>query len=156
MSRDDLEQVPEAEVVSAAAPFASSCEASKKRLHSYDQGVTAYWLDETDGEGTAGGDGDHGYDVSWGPAVAYSNLWVNDWLSIFSEPVAKLGDHAPLVLTRGVWAGGQKHGVVLWSSDIWSTFEELAAMVPQGVHTSLSGIPWWTTDVRAATTLCLQ
>ena len=119
----------------------------------YDQGVTAYWLDETDGEGTAGGDGDHGYDVSWGPAVAYSNLWVNDWLSIFSEPVAKLGDHAPLVLTRGVWAGGQKHGVVLWSSDIWSTFEELAAMVPQGVHTSLSGIPWWTTDVRAAATL---
>lgn len=97
------------------------------------------------------GTGNHGYDTSWGPAVAYSNLWVNDWLSIYSEPVAKIGDHAPLVLTRGVWAGGQRHGVVLWSSDIWSTFEELAAMVPQGVHTSLSGIPWWTT-VRAHTT----
>ena len=26
----------------------------------YAQGVTAYWLDETDGEGTGGGDGDHG------------------------------------------------------------------------------------------------
>ena len=26
-----------------------------------------YWLDETDGEGTAGGDGNHGYDTTYGP-----------------------------------------------------------------------------------------
>ena len=67
-------------------------------------------------------------------------------LATFSEQVAKLGE-LPLVLTRGVWTGGQRHGVVLWSSDIWSSFEELAAQVPQGVHSSLFGIPWWTTDV---------
>jgi hypothetical protein len=36
---------------------------------------------------------------------------------------------------------------VLWSSDIWSSFEELASQVPQSVHASMSGIPWWTTDV---------
>uniref|UniRef100_A0A7S2FY80 Glycoside hydrolase family 31 protein n=1 Tax=Haptolina brevifila TaxID=156173 RepID=A0A7S2FY80_9EUKA len=112
----------------------------------YDQGVSAYWLDETDGEGTGVGDGDHGYDTSFGPAKAYSQLWVNDWLATFSDPIAKAG-HPPLLLTRGVWAGGQRHGVVLWSSDIWSSFEQLASMVPQGVHASLSGIPWWTTDV---------
>lgn len=66
---------------------------------------------------------------------------------MFSEPVAALGEVEPLVLTRGVWAGGQRHGVVLWSSDIRSTFEQLASMVPQGVHAAMSGIPWWTTDV---------
>ena len=65
---------------------------------------------------------------------------------MFAEPVAAQGE-PPLLLTRGVWAGGQRHGVVLWSSDIWSSFEELAAQVPQGVHASLSGIPWWSTDV---------
>jgi alpha-D-xyloside xylohydrolase len=115
----------------------------------YDQGVSSYWLDETDGEGTGIGDGDHGYDTSYGPAAAYSNLWVNDWLAIFTDPVAALAvpNEPPLVLTRGVWAGGQRHGVVLWSSDIESTFEELAAQVPLGVHSSLSGIPWWTSDV---------
>ena len=53
----------------------------------------------------------------------------------------------PLALVRGVWAGGQRYGVVLWSSDIQSNFETLAAMVPQGVHASMSGIPYWTTDV---------
>lgn len=65
---------------------------------------------------------------------------------MFTEPVRAAGD-IPMVLTRGVWAGGQKHGVVLWSSDIESTFEELTSQVPQGIHASLSGIPWWTTDV---------
>jgi alpha-D-xyloside xylohydrolase len=120
----------------------------------YDQGVSAYWLDETDGEGSdksntgKAGDGPWtGYETSWGPSVAYNNLWVNDWISIFADPIAKLGREPPLILTRGVWAGGQRHGAILWSSDILSTFETLAAMVPQGVHTSLSGIPWWTTDV---------
>jgi alpha-D-xyloside xylohydrolase len=113
----------------------------------YDQGVTAVWLDETDGEGTDGGDGTHGYDTSFGPAIAYSQLWVGAWISTFAHPVAVLGEYPPLVLTRGVWAGGQRYGTVLWSSDIESTFETLAAMVPQGVHASMSGIPWFTTDV---------
>ena len=115
----------------------------------YDQGVTAYWLDETDGEGTDNGYDQFagGYETQYGPRAFASNLWVNQYISMFTEPVRALGDEPPLVLVRGVWAGGQRHGVVLWSSDIWSTFETLAAMVPQGVHASMSGIPWWTTDV---------
>ena len=113
-----------------------------------DQGVSAFWLDETDGEGSGGqGDGNHGYDTSHGPAVVASNLWVNSWISTFTDPVAALGEERPLALVRGVWAGGQRHGVVLWSSDVESTFGELAAQVPLGVHASLSGIPWWTSDV---------
>jgi alpha-D-xyloside xylohydrolase len=115
------------------------------RPNYYEQGVSAYWLDETDGEGTDGCP-PHGYDTSFGPAAAFSQLWVNSWLNTFSRPVALLGE-APLVLTRGLWAGGARFGVVLWSSDIQSSFEQLASMVPQGVHASLSGVPWWTTDV---------
>jgi len=114
----------------------------------FDKGITAYWLDETDGEGTQGGDGVHGYDTTYGPAAAASNLWVNDWLRLFTEPLLTAAPGLPpMVLTRAVWAGGQRHGIVLWSSDIESTFEELTSQVPQGVHASLSGIPWWTTDV---------
>lgn len=113
----------------------------------YEQGVSAYWLDETDGEGTGIANGNYGYDTSWGPASAYNNLWVGSYLAAFSEPIKRQGREPPLVLTRGVWAGGQKHGIVLWSSDIWSSFEELASQVPEGVHAGLSGIPWWTTDV---------
>lgn len=112
----------------------------------FDHGVSAFWLDESDGEGTGDGDGSHGYDTSNGPAAVASNLWVNDWLRTWTEPVGAAGV-APLVLTRGVWAGGQRHGIVLWSSDVESSFEELHAQVNLGVHASLSGIPWWTSDV---------
>lgn len=116
----------------------------------YDQGVSAFWLDETDAEGTGGqGDGNHGYDTSYGPAAFASNYWVNDWISMFTDSIASesQGSTLPLVLTRGVWAGGQRHGVVLWSSDVESTFEELSAQINLGVHAGLSGIPWWTSDV---------
>ena len=107
------------------------------------QGVSAFWLDETDGAGTAAA---HGYDTSFGPAAAYSQLWIGSWLSLFARPVAALGE-APLVLTRGVWAGGQRFGAVLWSSDIWSSFAMLRSQINLAVHASLSGIPWWTSDV---------
>ena len=106
-----------------------------------------------DGDGEGEGTGEfvygHGYDTSYGPAAAYSNLWVNDWIKTFTDPVAALAvpGEPPMALTRAVWAGGQKHGVVLWSSDIESTFEELTAQINLGVHASLSGIPWWTSDV---------
>ena len=117
----------------------------------YDQGISAFWLDETDGEGTTTGSKHsndlNGYNTSFGPAAAFTNLWVGSWIRTFSEPVATLGQHRPLVLVRGAWAGAQRYGIVLWSSDIWSTFETLASQVPQGVHASMSGIPWWTTDV---------
>jgi alpha-D-xyloside xylohydrolase len=114
----------------------------------FDQGVNMYWLDETDGEGTGGGgDGNHGYDTSYGPAAFASNYWVNDWISMFADNVRAEGIQEPLVLTRGVWAGGQRHGVVLWSSDVESSFHELRAQINLGVHAGLSGIPWWTSDV---------
>ena len=119
----------------------------------FDQGVNAFWLDETDGEGTGDpapdgkdGNGQHGYDTSYGPAAFASNYWVNDWIRMFSDTVKSEGV-IPLVLTRGVWAGGQGLGAILWSADIESTFEELTAQVNLGVHAGLSGIPWWTSDV---------
>lgn len=108
----------------------------------YEQGVDAFWLDETDGEGTGGGgDGDHGYDTALGPAFAHSNLWVNQWLRLFSEPVAAAKRAPPLVLTRGAWAGAARFGAVLWSSDIWSSFEQLQSQVRPSNTSRLPPMP---------------
>jgi alpha-D-xyloside xylohydrolase len=35
----------------------------------------------------------------------------------------------------------------VWSGDIDSTFEALAAQIPAGLNIGISGIPWWTTDI---------
>ncbi len=82
--------------------------------------MSAYWLDETDG------DGEGGFATSFGPSAAFTNLWVGSWIEAFSQPVAELGETTPLVLARGAWAGAARNGIVLWSSDIASTFEQLA------------------------------
>ena len=63
---------------------------------------------------------------------------------------------APLLLTRGWWAGAQRFGGVLWSSDIFSTFDELKAQVPEGISASMSAIPWWTTGKLLDSPPCMR
>jgi alpha-D-xyloside xylohydrolase len=52
-----------------------------------------------------------------------------------------------MLLCRSTWAGGQRHGVLLWSGDISSTFEALRAQVSAGLNAGLAGIGWWTNDI---------
>jgi hypothetical protein len=57
-------------------------------------------------------------------------------MATFGDGLRKEGREG-VILTRAVWAGAARLGVVLWSSDIWSTFEELTAQVPEGVAASV-------------------
>ena len=51
----------------------------------------------------------------------------------------------PFALHRNGYAGIQRYGW-LWSGDIDSTWEALAAQVSVGINTGLSGMPYWGTD----------
>jgi len=51
----------------------------------------------------------------------------------------------PFALHRNGYAGIQRYGW-LWSGDIDSTWEALAAQVSVGINTGLSGMPFWGTD----------
>ena len=103
----------------------------------FDHGVRHFWLDETDFMK----DG-----LSCGGKDFCGRWWHNAWLQTFADGLAREGV-PPLILTRGWWPGAQRYGGVLWSSDIFSSFAELRAQVPEGIAASLSGVPWWTTDV---------
>ena len=50
-------------------------------------------------------------------------------------------------LIRQSFAGEQRNGAVLWSSDISSTFYAFRNQVPQGINACASGIPYWTSDI---------
>jgi alpha-D-xyloside xylohydrolase len=67
-------------------------------------------------------------------------------MQLFADGTRSEGSNTPLVLTRGWWPGAQRHGGVLWSSDIFSSFSELEAQVPEGIAAALSGVPWWSSD----------
>ncbi len=50
-------------------------------------------------------------------------------------------------LHRNGYAGMQRFASFLWSGDVQSTWETLKTHVPVAINTSLSGIPYWGTDI---------
>jgi alpha-D-xyloside xylohydrolase len=50
-------------------------------------------------------------------------------------------------LARQAFAGEQRNGATLWSSDIQCTWHDFADQVPQGINACVSGIPYWTSDI---------
>jgi hypothetical protein len=53
----------------------------------------------------------------------------------------------PFALHRNGAPGMQRYGAFLWSGDVYSTWETLKTHVPVAINTSLSGIPFWGTDI---------
>ncbi len=53
----------------------------------------------------------------------------------------------PYALHRNGYAGMQRFASFLWSGDVYSTWETLKTQVAIGINTSLSGIPYWGTDI---------
>ncbi len=53
----------------------------------------------------------------------------------------------PYALHRNGYAGMQRYAAFLWSGDVYSTWETLKVQVPIAINTSLTGIPYWGTDI---------
>lgn len=52
-------------------------------------------------------------------------------------------------LTRSAYTGQQRYGTILWSGDIFASWETLKRQIAAGLHFSVSGMPYWTTDIGA-------
>jgi len=51
------------------------------------------------------------------------------------------------ILTRSAFAGQQRYSAATWSGDVASRWEDLSNQIPAGLNFSLSGLPYWTTDI---------
>lgn len=56
-------------------------------------------------------------------------------------------DKRVTIMTRSAFAGQQRYGAFSWSGDIQSTWEVLRAQIPAGLNFSVSGNPFWNTDI---------
>jgi alpha-D-xyloside xylohydrolase len=65
----------------------------------------------------------------------------------YAEGLAEEGIDDAVLLCRSTWAGGQRGPVILWSGDVWSTWEDYRAQIAAGLHSGMAGIGWWTTDI---------
>jgi alpha-D-xyloside xylohydrolase len=51
------------------------------------------------------------------------------------------------ILTRSAFAGQQRYGANTWSGDVNSSWQSLRSQIPAGLNFTLSGIPYWNSDI---------
>jgi alpha-D-xyloside xylohydrolase len=108
-------------------------------------GIRAFWLDACEPEILA--DNPEGARYFLGEGSEVQGVYPREHSRGFFEGLRGDGESEVLLLSRSAWAGSQRYGAAVWSGDIESTFEALAAQIPAGLNMGISGISWWTTDI---------
>ena len=112
-------------------------------------GVDAWWLDTNEPE-TGGREEniitrDH---TAIGSGARYANIFplMHDE-GVYQGQRNETDRKRVFILSRSAFAGIQRDGVAAWSGDVRSTFDSFKRQIPAGLNYSLSGLPYWTTDI---------
>jgi len=108
----------------------------------FEDGIRGWWLDLTEPEGEPlqtvyrGGARERIRNV-------YSLLNAKTYYELHREfePEGR-----PFILTRTGAAGMQKYGAAVWTGDVYSDYDTLAAHCPEGLNAVMSGLTAWTSD----------
>src|SRR5215468_9313342 len=112
-------------------------------------GADAWWMDTTEPE-TEGQD--ENILVNHKLAAGSGNRYVNaypllDTGAVYQGQRAASDQKRVYILSRSAFAGSQRNGVTAWSGDIVSDWLSFRRQIPAGLNFSLSGEPYWTTDI---------
>lgn len=128
----------------------------KPRL--FDVGVDAWWMDGTEPEVVEGpykspAERRELYSSHMHPtAMGSGSRMLNAFSLVNSQAVyegqrSASADKRVFILTRSGFAGQQRYAAASWSGDISTTWAAFKKQIPAGLGFSLSGIPYWTTDI---------
>jgi alpha-D-xyloside xylohydrolase len=112
-------------------------------------GVDAWWLDTTEPETE---DRETNILVTnktyLGSGARVANLFPLMTTSVVYEGQRAASDQKRVfILSRSAFAGEQRNAAAVWSGDINSDWVFLRRQIPAGLNYSLSGLPYWTTDI---------
>lgn len=118
----------------------------------YSKGIDAWWLDATEPDILSNASIDHRKQLMNPTALGSSTKYFNAYSlmnakGIYEGQRAQNPDDRVFILTRSAFAGLQHYGAATWSGDISARFDELARQIPAGLNFSLTGLPYWTTDI---------
>lgn len=117
----------------------------KCKQNYYDYGIKVFWLDEAEPE-YAVYDFDN-YRYKMGPNVQIGNVYPQVFSRTFYDGMVAEGQKDVVNLVRCAWAGSQRYGALVWSGDIFATYETLRRQVCTGLNMGIAGIPWWNSDI---------
>ncbi len=129
----------------ATNPEARAYVWDKARQNYLRHGIANFWIDSCEPELRP----NHPEQVRLllGNGAEVLNAYPHLHIEGFREGLKEAGHPDGVLLVRSAWAGSQRHGVILWSGDVWSTWRDFRAQITAGLHAGLSGLGWWTTDI---------
>jgi alpha-D-xyloside xylohydrolase len=115
----------------------------------FQKGVDAWWLDTDEPETEGREDNILTTNKMYvGSGARYANVY-----PLFHSGGVSEGQRAAseekrvFILSRSAYAGSQRYGVTAWSGDVLSDWVTFARQIPAGLNYSISGMPYWTTDI---------
>ena len=113
------------------------------------RGFDAWWLDESEPETSFHAENvmNHVH-TGIGSGARYANLFALMTTTAVYQGQRNETEHKRVfILTRSAAPGMQRNAAVAWSGDIFCTWSALKRQIPAGLNFSLSGLPYWTTDI---------
>ena len=112
-------------------------------------GVDAWWLDTTEPE-TEGLE--TSLLVSNKTALGNGARYANEFpllttTGVYQGQRAASDQKRVFILSRSGYAGIQRNSSAMWSGDVDPNWETFRRQIPAGLNFSLSGLPYWTTDI---------
>ena len=105
------------------------------------KGFDSLWADETEPDLPPNGSYFH-----IGPGTRYFNVYPLFHTSALYEGFRTDTSHRALTLSRDAYLGVQSKGTIVWSSDIYPTWDTLRRQIPTGLDATASGLAYWSND----------
>jgi alpha-D-xyloside xylohydrolase len=112
-------------------------------------GVDAWWLDTTEPE-TEGREVNLlvRNKVAIGNGARYANEFpLLTTTGVYEGQRAASDQKRVFILSRSGYAGIQRNAAAMWSGDVDPNWETFRRQIPAGLNFSVSGLPYWTTDI---------
>jgi len=105
------------------------------------KGFTSIWADETEPDLPPQASYFH-----IGPGSRYYNTYPLFHTAALYNGFRRDTPNRALILSRDAYLGIQRNGVIVWSSDIYPTWDTLKRQIPTGLDFTASGIANWSND----------
>jgi alpha-D-xyloside xylohydrolase len=110
----------------------------------FKDGLDGWWLDASEPEF----DPLAGQMTYLGPGDFVKNAYpLYETTAVYQGQRAATNDKRVVILTRSAFLGQQRNAAASWSGDISGNWETFRRQIPAGLNFSMSGLPYWTTDV---------
>ncbi len=114
----------------------------------FSKGIDAWWTDSTEPDHLDVEEKDFDIPTAKGTYRSVVNafpLMTNG--GIYDHQRATNNNKRVYLLTRCAFAGQQRYATNTWSGDLNSNWESFRKQIPTGLNFSLTGIPYWNTDI---------